>query len=54
MHSHEDHLIALIAACKRRGVRPVLHAFLDGRDTPPRSGDGYLARVLPHLAAANG
>jgi 2,3-bisphosphoglycerate-independent phosphoglycerate mutase len=54
VHSHEDHLVALIGACKRRGVVPVLHAFLDGRDTPPRSGDGYLARVLPHLEAANG
>jgi 2,3-bisphosphoglycerate-independent phosphoglycerate mutase len=54
VHSHEDHLIALIAACKRRGVVPVLHALLDGRDTPPRSGHGYLARVLPHLEAAHG
>jgi 2,3-bisphosphoglycerate-independent phosphoglycerate mutase len=54
VHSHEDHLIALLAACKRRGVRPVLHAFLDGRDTPPRSGREYLARVLPHVVAANG
>ena len=54
VHSHEDHLIALLAACKRRGVRPVLHAFLDGRDTPPRSGHEYLARVLPHVVAANG
>jgi 2,3-bisphosphoglycerate-independent phosphoglycerate mutase len=54
VHSHEDHLIALLAACKRRGVRPVLHAFLDGRDTPPRSGHDHLARVLPHVAAANG
>ena len=54
VHSHEDHLIALLAACQRRGVRPVLHAFLDGRDTPPRSGHAYLARVLPHVVAANG
>ena len=54
VHSHDEHLIALIAACKRRGVKPVLHAFLDGRDTPPRSGDGYLTHVLPHLEAANG
>jgi 2,3-bisphosphoglycerate-independent phosphoglycerate mutase len=54
VHSHEDHLIALLAACGRRGVRPVLHAFLDGRDTPPRSGHEYLARVLPHVAAAGG
>jgi 2,3-bisphosphoglycerate-independent phosphoglycerate mutase len=54
VHSHEDHLLALLAACKRRGVRPVLHALLDGRDTPPRSGHAYLARVLPHVAAAGG
>jgi 2,3-bisphosphoglycerate-independent phosphoglycerate mutase len=44
VHSHQDHLIALAAACGRRGVRPVLHAFLDGRDTPPRSAETFLAR----------
>jgi len=54
VHSHVDHLNALIAACGRRGVRPVLHAVLDGRDTPPRSGLDHLAGVLPHLAAAKG
>ena len=54
VHSHQEHLIALLAACGRRGVRPVLHAFLDGRDTPPRSGLDYLAAVVPHVAAANG
>jgi 2,3-bisphosphoglycerate-independent phosphoglycerate mutase len=54
VHSHQDHLIALAAACARRGVRPVLHAFLDGRDTPPRSADGFLAQVIPHIAAAGG
>jgi 2,3-bisphosphoglycerate-independent phosphoglycerate mutase len=54
VHSHQDHLIALLAACGRRGVRPVLHAFLDGRDTPPRAGLGYLKQVLPHVDAAGG
>src|SRR5690606_13579099 len=54
VHSHQDHLIALLAACGRAGVRPVLHAFLDGRDTPPRSGLGYLKQVTPHVAAAGG
>jgi 2,3-bisphosphoglycerate-independent phosphoglycerate mutase len=54
VHSHEDHLIALIEACGRRGVVPVLHAFLDGRDTPPRSGLGYVKRLLPHLEKAKG
>jgi 2,3-bisphosphoglycerate-independent phosphoglycerate mutase len=54
VHSHEEHLLALLAACGRAGVRPVLHAFLDGRDTPPRSGLGHLRRVLPAVAAAGG
>jgi 2,3-bisphosphoglycerate-independent phosphoglycerate mutase len=54
VHSHQDHIVALLAACGRAGVRPVLHAFLDGRDTPPRSGLGYLAQVTPHVAAAGG
>jgi 2,3-bisphosphoglycerate-independent phosphoglycerate mutase len=54
VHSHQDHLIALFAACARRGVRPVLHAFLDGRDTPPRSAPTFLEQVLPPLAAAHG
>ena len=54
VHSHQEHLVALLAACGRAGVRPVLHAFLDGRDTPPRSGLGYLQQVAPHVAAAGG
>ena len=54
VHSHRDHLVALLEACRRRGVRPVLHAFLDGRDTPPRSGLGHLREVLPHVEAAGG
>lgn len=54
VHSHVDHLIALLEACGRSGVRPVLHALLDGRDTPPRSGIDHLAHVLPHVTAAGG
>lgn len=54
VHSHQEHLIALLEACRRAGVRPVLHAFLDGRDTPPRSGLGYLKQVVPQVAAAGG
>ena len=54
VHSHEEHLIALLDACARRGVRPILHAFLDGRDTPPRSGIDHLAKLLPHVSAAGG
>jgi 2,3-bisphosphoglycerate-independent phosphoglycerate mutase len=54
VHSHLKHLEGLLALCRRRGVRPVVHAFLDGRDTPPRSGLGYLKGLLPHVAAAGG
>ena len=54
VHSHIDHLLALIGCCGERGVGPVLHAFLDGRDTPPRSGLEHLRRVLPALERAGG
>jgi len=54
VHSHQDHLEALIAYCASQGVAPIVHAFLDGRDTPPRSAEGYLARLLPHVARAGG
>src|SRR5690606_33395035 len=54
VHSHVDHLVSLLEACGRRGVQPVVHAFLDGRDTPPRSGLDYLKQLLPHVEAAGG
>jgi 2,3-bisphosphoglycerate-independent phosphoglycerate mutase len=54
VHSHVDHLVEILRECGRRGVRPVLHAFLDGRDTPPSSGQGYLERLLPELRAVGG
>ena len=39
VHSHTDHLWALIALAKRRGVEKLfIHCFMDGRDTPPCSG----------------
>lgn len=38
VHSHEDHLAAMIKLATERGATEIyLHAFLDGRDTPPRS-----------------
>lgn len=38
VHSHEDHLIALLEMAKARGAERVyVHAILDGRDMPPRS-----------------
>jgi 2,3-bisphosphoglycerate-independent phosphoglycerate mutase len=38
VHSHETHILAMLDLAARRGVeRIAVHAFLDGRDTPPRS-----------------
>lgn len=54
VHSHLDHLLAIVDHCRKRGVTPVLHAFMDGRDTAPRVGDGYFAVLLPRLEAAGG
>ena len=46
VHSHEDHLFAAARLAKKRGATEIyLHAFLDGRDTPPRSADGPLERA---------
>ena len=38
VHSHENHIFAMLEMCARAGLKKVfLHPFLDGRDTPPRS-----------------
>ncbi|QIV94251.1 2,3-bisphosphoglycerate-independent phosphoglycerate mutase [Allofrancisella frigidaquae] len=38
VHSHQEHIFQIIKIAKQKGVKRVfLHAFLDGRDTPPRS-----------------
>jgi 2,3-bisphosphoglycerate-independent phosphoglycerate mutase len=47
VHAIDQHLFALIDLCARRGVpRVAIHALLDGRDTMPRSGLGYMREVL--------
>ncbi|MEI7792210.1 MAG: 2,3-bisphosphoglycerate-independent phosphoglycerate mutase [Candidatus Berkelbacteria bacterium] len=44
VHSHIDHLYAALRAAKAAGITKVaIHAFSDGRDTPPQSGAGYLS-----------
>ncbi|MFO0645821.1 MAG: 2,3-bisphosphoglycerate-independent phosphoglycerate mutase [Polyangiales bacterium] len=49
VHSSLEHLLALIDAAATAGVRVLVHAFLDGRDTPPKSAEGFLARLDAHL-----
>lgn len=46
VHSHITHLYGLLEMCKRNGLENVyVHAFLDGRDTPPASGKDYVAAL---------
>ena len=46
VHSHIDHLFALLDMAKREGVENVcVHAFLDGRDVSPTSGLGFVKRL---------
>lgn len=51
VHSHEDHLLAMVKLAEQHGAsRVYLHAFLDGRDTPPRSAAASLAKFEQHFA----
>jgi len=45
VHSHINHLFALLELSKGQGVNPVLHLFLDGRDVPPKSALTYVAQL---------
>ena len=43
VHSHQDHIVAMAELAARRGAEKIyLHAFLDGRDTPPKSAQSSL------------
>ena len=44
VHSHQDHMAALVRIVSGAGVPVAIHAFLDGRDVPPRSASGDLTR----------
>ena len=46
VHSHIEHLFALLEMAKRKGVQKVfVHCFLDGRDTPPHSGRDFVKQL---------
>ncbi|MCH5188905.1 MAG: phosphoglycerate mutase (2,3-diphosphoglycerate-independent), partial [Oscillospiraceae bacterium] len=50
VHSHNEHLYGLIDMAKKLGVEKVyVHAFLDGRDTPPTSGADYMAQLVEKM-----
>ena len=51
VHSHITHLFGLLELAKREGLENVyVHCFLDGRDTPPQSGKGYVQELTDKLA----
>ncbi|MBW8271052.1 2,3-bisphosphoglycerate-independent phosphoglycerate mutase [Caldovatus sp. SYSU G05006] len=54
VHSHQDHAVALARALAAAGVPVALHAFTDGRDTPPRAAPDYLRRLCADLAPLAG
>lgn len=55
VHSHIDHLKGICTIAKKEGVNNVfVHAFMDGRDTDPKGGLGYLKDLQRHLSATTG
>src|SRR5690625_1060621 len=51
VHSHEDHILAMAELAARRGAQRIyIHAFLDGRDTAPRSALTSIERANTQLA----
>lgn len=55
VHSHINHLKALVDVCKQEGQQEVfIHAFTDGRDTDPKSGLGFLRELQQHLDKSTG
>ena len=52
VHSHEDHLHAMVEMAARKGLKKIyVHAILDGRDTPPRSAEHSLQRMQDKCTA---
>ncbi|WP_440874977.1 2,3-bisphosphoglycerate-independent phosphoglycerate mutase [Thalassotalea sp. PLHSN55] len=51
VHSHEEHIFAMMDLAQKRGATKIyLHAFLDGRDTPPRSAKASLEKAQQKFA----
>ena len=55
VHSHLEHLKGITAIAKNNGVKNLfIHAFMDGRDTDPKGGAGYLTDLQNHLSKTTG
>ena len=50
VHSHITHLFGLLELAKKEGLEKIyVHCFLDGRDTPPESGKGYVQQLADKM-----
>ena len=55
VHSHINHLYALLELCKKRNFdRVYLHAFTDGRDTDPKSGINFIKGLEEKIVSISG
>ncbi len=50
VHAHSEHILALARILSAAGIPVRIHAFLDGRDTPPDSAKGYMEHFLKGIA----
>jgi len=51
VHSHMEHIKALFALAKENGIdKSYMHAFLDGRDVPPKSGIDFITELEDYMA----
>ena len=54
VHSHSDHLYAVLRVAAAQDLQPVVHVITDGRDTPPKSGTGFLENLLAVMQETGG
>jgi 2,3-bisphosphoglycerate-independent phosphoglycerate mutase len=50
VHAHQEHILALSKIVASQGIKVEIHAFLDGRDTPPNSAVSYIAEFEKAIA----
>jgi 2,3-bisphosphoglycerate-independent phosphoglycerate mutase len=55
VHSHINHVKAILDLCKEKGLTEVyIHAFTDGRDCDPKSGLGFITQLQQHIDKTTG
>ncbi len=50
VHAQQRHLLALVDILNAHKIPTALHCFMDGRDTPPDSGESFIAEIESHIA----